>query len=119
MAYLTNEFPERISHSVLVCGWSIASILWHDGPFIEAPWCSYSGEVNVIRVYLCLEEGICHVHLAKYFPFSTVSEYVINAGEGEVVSHCIAVKRSIVIYPLRVNSQIWYTSEVFGNTECQ
>ena len=119
MAYLTNEFPERISHSALVCGWSIASTLWHDGPFIEAPWCSYSSEVNVVRVYSRLEEGICHVHLAKYFPFPAVGEYVINAGEGEVVSHCVAVKRSIVIYPLRVNSQIWYTFEVLGNTECQ
>ena len=92
MAYLTNEFPEHISHLALVCGWSIASTLWHDGPFIEAPWCLYSCEVHVIRMYSGLEEGICHVHLAKYFPFPAVGKYVINAGEGEVVLHCVAVK---------------------------
>ena len=119
MAYLTNEFLEHISHSALVCGWGITSTLRHDGPFIEASWYLYSGEVNVVRVYSHLEEGICHVHLAKYFPFPAVGKYIINAGEGEVVLHCVSVKHSIVIYPPRVNSQIWYTSEVLGNTECQ
>ena len=86
MAYLADEFLECVSHSALVCGQSIASTLWHDGPFVEAPWCLYSSEVNVVRVYLDLEEGICHAH-AKYFPLPTFGKYIINAGEGEVVSH--------------------------------
>jgi hypothetical protein len=119
MAYLADEFPERVGHSALVCGQSIASTLWHDGPFIEAPWCSYGSEVNVVRVYSGLEEGICHVHLAKYFSLPAVGEYVINAGEGEVVSDCVAVKRSIVIYPPGVNSQIRYPTAILWNTECR
>jgi hypothetical protein len=80
MANLADEFPECVSHLALVCRWSVASTLWHDGPFIESPRCSYSGEVNVVRVYTGLEEGIGHIHLAKYFPLPAVGEYIIDAG---------------------------------------
>ena len=119
MAYLANEFTEGIGHSTLVCGRSIASTLRHDSPFIEAPQCSYGGEMNVVRMYSGLEKGICHVHLAKYFSLPAVGKYVIYAGEGEVVSHCIAVKCSIVIYPPGVNGQVWYSTAILRNTECR
>ena len=79
MANLANEFLECISHSPLMCGWGIASTVWHDSPFIESPWHSYSGEVNVIRVYSC-QEGVGHVHLAEYFSLTTISKYVIYTG---------------------------------------
>jgi hypothetical protein len=36
--------------------------------------------VDVIRVYLHLEEGVGHVHLAKYLPLPAIGEYVIDAG---------------------------------------
>jgi hypothetical protein len=49
-------------------------------PFIESPQCSYSGEVNVIRVYLGLKEGVAHVHVAKYFSLPTISKYIIYVG---------------------------------------
>ena len=104
MAYLANDFMECVSYSTLVCGWSIASTLWHDSPFIEAPWCSYSGEVDVIRVYSSLEERVGHVHFSEYLSLPTVSEYVIDAGKGKIISHCVTVKLSVVIYPPGVNS---------------
>ena len=63
-----------------MCGQRIASTLQHDSPFIESPWRSYSSEVNVIGVYSCLEEGVGHVHLAKYLSLPTISKYIIYAG---------------------------------------
>jgi hypothetical protein len=54
----------------------IAASLWHDGPFVEAPWGSYGSEVNVIRMYSGLEEGVGHVHLAEYFSLPAIGEYV-------------------------------------------
>jgi len=80
MANLAYEFSECISHLALMCGQSITSTLWHNSLFIEAPQHSHSGEVNVIRVYLCLEEGVSHIHLAKYFSLPTVGKYVIYVG---------------------------------------
>jgi hypothetical protein len=76
MANLANEFSKCIGHSMLMCGQSIASALWHDGPFIESPWHPYGSEVNVIRVYSCLEGGVGHVHLAKYFSLPAIGKYV-------------------------------------------
>ena len=63
-----------------MCGWCVAPTLWHDGPFIESPQCSYGCEVNVVRVYLCLEEGVGHVHLTEYFSLSAISDYIIYVG---------------------------------------
>jgi hypothetical protein len=80
MPNFADEFPEGVSHLVLVCGRSVASTLWHDGPFIESPRCSYGSEVNVVGVYTGLEEGVSHIHLAKYFSFPAVSEYIIDTG---------------------------------------
>jgi hypothetical protein len=37
MANFADEFLERISHSVLVCGRGVAATLWHDGTLVEAP----------------------------------------------------------------------------------
>ena len=80
MANFANEFPECISHSALVCGRGIAATLWHDSPLVEAPWCPHGSEVYIVGVYSCLEEGIGHVHLAKYLPLPTVCKYVIDTG---------------------------------------
>ena len=80
MTNLANEFLECISHLVLMCGQCIAFTLWHDGPFIKFPWCSYGGEVNVVGVYSGLEEGVGHVHLAKHFSLPTIGKYIIYAG---------------------------------------
>ena len=81
MADLADKFLEHISHLALMCGWHIASTLQHDGLFIiESPWCSYGSEVNVVRVYSCLEEGVGHVHLAKYFSLPAIGEYIIYVG---------------------------------------
>ena len=103
MANFANEFSECVCHSTLVCCWSITSTLWHDSPFIEAPWCSYSSEVNVVGVYSCLEEGVCHIHLAKNLALPAVSEYIINTGQGETISHSVFVQCLVVIYPPGIN----------------
>jgi hypothetical protein len=79
MAYFTDVFSEHISHMVLMCSQGITSTLWNDGPFIESPQCSYGSEVNVVRVYLVLEEGVSHIHLPKDFLFTTVSKDIIDA----------------------------------------
>jgi hypothetical protein len=80
MVYFTNVFLERVGHTVLVCSWGITSTLWHDGPFIESPRCSYGSEVNVVGVYPGLEEGVSHIHLPENFPFTTVSFAIIDLG---------------------------------------
>ena len=103
MADFPNEFLERISYSVLVCCQSIESTLWHDSPFIKAPRCSYCSEVNVVGVYSCLEEGVCHIHLAKNLALPAVSEYIINTGQGETISHSVFVQCLVVIYPPGIN----------------
>ena len=63
-----------------MCGWCIAPTLWHYGPFVESPQCSYGCEVNVVGVYSGLEEEVGHVHLAKYFSLPAISEYIIYVG---------------------------------------
>jgi hypothetical protein len=63
-----------------VSGGGIAATLWHDGPLVEAPRCSHSGEVNIVGVYSHLEEGVGHVHLAEYLSLPAVSKNVIDAG---------------------------------------
>ena len=80
MANLADELSEHICHPPLVCGQSIAATLWHNSPFIESPQCSYSSEVNVVRVYSGLEEGVVHIHLAKYFSLSTIGKYIVYVG---------------------------------------
>jgi hypothetical protein len=63
-----------------VGGRGVASALWHDGPLIESPRCSHSGEVNVVGMDTGLEEGVGHVHLAEDLSLPTVGEYVVNTG---------------------------------------
>ena len=78
MAYFTNVFSERVSHTALVCSRGVTSTLWHDGPFIESSRCSYGSEVNVVGVYRGLEEGVSHIHLPEDFPFTTVGKDIID-----------------------------------------
>ena len=118
MANFANALSWYIGHLMLVCHQGIAASLWHYSPLIEAPWCSHSSEVNIVRMHLCLE-GVCHVHLGKYFSLPAVSKYIINTGKGEVISHGVAVEHSIVIYPVQGNHQVRNSSYVFWYTECQ
>jgi hypothetical protein len=60
--------------------------------------------MNVVRMDTGLEEGVGHVHLAEDLSLPTVGEYVINTGWGEVVSSCVGVESSVVIYPLGIDS---------------
>ena len=46
----------------------------------------YSSEVDVVRVDSRLEEGVGHIHLSEDFTFSTVSKYVVDAGQEKIIS---------------------------------
>ena len=119
MANFANVFAECIGHPMLMCSWGITATLWHDSPLIEAPWCPYGGEVNVIGVHSGLDEGIGHVHFGEHLSLPAVSKDIIDAGEGEAVPHGVAIECSIVIYLARGNRQVGYSCYVFWYTECQ